>query len=227
MKALRFQPFGKTGTLVRVSREAAGTASLSEGQAAHALSTLAERLRRASVIVDVVVAYDELLVTWWPTADAHAVLAFVERAFAAQLLEPSDAVPSGRRHTLAVIYEGADLAEVAHACGLSNSEVVRRHCAPVYRVDAVGFQPGFAYLGTLDELLRLPRRSVPRVRVPPSSLAIAGPQTAIYPHASPGGWHLIGRLATPLFAPTGPLLSEKSVATFAVGDTVKFIELSV
>jgi KipI family sensor histidine kinase inhibitor len=57
----------------------------------------------------------------------------------------------------------------------------------------LGFAPGFAYLGPLPEALRLPRREQPRPRVPVGAVAIAGSQTAIYPVATPGGWHLIGR----------------------------------
>jgi KipI family sensor histidine kinase inhibitor len=61
--------------------------------------------------------------------------------------------------------------------------------------------PGFPYLGPLPKSLELPRLDTPRLRVPAGSVAIAGRQTGIYPHASPGGWHLIGHTDFPLFDP--------------------------
>jgi len=92
-----------------------------------------------------------------------------------------------------VHYDGADLEAVARLSGLSAAEVVARHCAPVYTVAFCGFAPGFAYLAGLDDALRLPRRAVPRTRVPAGSVAIADRYTAVYPHSSPGGWNLLGR----------------------------------
>ena len=94
---------------------------------------------------------------------------------------------------------GRDLAEVAQACGLGVAEVIALHSAVEYRVGAIGFAPGFAYLGELDSRLQLPRRATPRTRVPAGSLAIAERQTAVYPQASPGGWHLLGRCPLSLF----------------------------
>lgn len=94
--------------------------------------------------------------------------------------------------TLPVRYDGADLADVAEATGLSVSEVVQRHSAGTYVAAFCGFAPGFAYLTGLDPALHLPRRSTPRTRVPAGAVAIAGEYSAIYPHPSPGGWHLLG-----------------------------------
>jgi KipI family sensor histidine kinase inhibitor len=94
---------------------------------------------------------------------------------------------------------GPDLEDVARVCGLDADQVCRRHAAVEYVVCFVGYLPGFAYLGLLDESLRLPRRVQPRPHVPPGSVAIAGEYTGIYPWASPGGWHLIGRTEIALF----------------------------
>jgi KipI family sensor histidine kinase inhibitor len=91
-----------------------------------------------------------------------------------------------------VIYDGDDLDEVAAACGLSAAEVTRRHSTPEYTAAFCGFSPGFAYLIGGDPALRLPRRAEPRTRVPPGSVAIADEFSAVYPTASPGGWHLLG-----------------------------------
>lgn len=112
---------------------------------------------------------------------------------------------------------GPDLAVVARHTGLDAEEVVKRHTAGEYVVFFLGFQPGFAYLGGLDTSLHTPRRSVPRIEVPPGSVGIGGAQTGIYPAASPGGWQLIGRTALALFDPakTPPTLLQP-------GDRVRF-----
>lgn len=95
-----------------------------------------------------------------------------------------------------VRYDGADLAAVAEASGLSVPEVVRLHSAAAYTVAFCGFAPGYGYLTGLDPRLHLPRRVSPRTRVPAGSVAVAGEYSAVYPHESPGGWHLLGH--TPL-----------------------------
>ena len=81
----------------------------------------------------------------------------------------------------------------------------------------LGFQPGFAYLGGLDEKLHTPRRAEPRLEVPAGTVGIGGAQTGIYPAVSPGGWQLIGRTGLPLFDParTPPTLLQP-------GDRVRF-----
>ncbi|MEU2612134.1 allophanate hydrolase subunit 1 [Micromonospora sp. NPDC007271] len=93
-------------------------------------------------------------------------------------------------------YDGADLDEVAASLGMSVEEVVRRHETAEYVVAFMGFAPGFAYLTGLDPALHMPRRDVPRTRVPTGSIAMAGEYTAVYPRESPGGWRLLGH--TPL-----------------------------
>jgi KipI family sensor histidine kinase inhibitor len=97
--------------------------------------------------------------------------------------------------------DGPDLPDVARALGLTEDEVIAEHVAGRYRVYFLGFAPGWAYLGPLSERLRLPRRATPRTRVPAGSVAIAGAQTGVYPSATPGGWHLIGRTDVPLWQP--------------------------
>ena len=70
-----------------------------------------------------------------------------------------------------------------------------------YEAAFTGFAPGFAYLSGLDPALRMPRRSSPRPRVPPGSVAIADTYTAVYPRPSPGGWHLLATTDVTLFDP--------------------------
>lgn len=95
--------------------------------------------------------------------------------------------------TIDVVYDGEDLDAVAVAVGCSVDEVIERHTTGRYTAAFCGFSPGFAYLTGLDERLRLPRRDRPRTSVPAGSVAIAAGYTAVYPSASPGGWHLLGR----------------------------------
>ena len=93
---------------------------------------------------------------------------------------------------------GPDLAYVAQAAGLSRDEVIERHVGPIYRAYMLGFLPGFAYLGRVDDLIACVRRDTPRATVPAGSVGLAGPQTGVYPCQSPGGWQLIGRTSRPL-----------------------------
>ena len=101
-----------------------------------------------------------------------------------------------------VRYDGDDLDAVAAACGFSVQEVVERHHAATYRCAFCGFAPGFAYLIGLDPALHLPRRATPRTRVPAGSVAIAAEYAAVYPSASPGGWHLVGHTDTAMWDAT-------------------------
>ena len=116
-----------------------------------------------------------------------------------------------------VRYDGEDLANVATRTGLTRDRMVELHSSREYHVYVIGFVPGFAYLGELDNALVLPRRAAPRKRVPAGSVAIAEAQTAVYPFSTPGGWHLIGTTSQPMFD-----ASADEPAFLRVGDTVIF-----
>jgi KipI family sensor histidine kinase inhibitor len=108
--------------------------------------------------------------------------------------EPQEGVPSeGEVVTIPVVYDGADLDSVAELAGITAAEVVARHSGRELVVGWLGFAPGFAYLTGLDDLLHVPRLRTPRTSVPAGSVAVAGPYSAVYPSASPGGWRLLGR----------------------------------
>jgi KipI family sensor histidine kinase inhibitor len=91
-----------------------------------------------------------------------------------------------------VVYDGADLAEVAERTGLTTAQVINAHTATPWQVGFGGFAPGFAYLIGGDPRLAVPRRSEPRSSVPAGAVGLAGEFTGIYPRRSPGGWQLIG-----------------------------------
>jgi KipI family sensor histidine kinase inhibitor len=106
---------------------------------------------------------------------------------------------TGQVAEIPVVYDGADLDEVAEEAGLSPDEVITRHAAGNYLVGWLGFSPGFGYLTGLDPALHVARRETPRTSVPAGSVAIAGPLAAVYPSASPGGWRLLGRTSARLW----------------------------
>lgn len=127
----------------------------------------------------------------------------------------------GRLHRIPVVYDGADLDDVAAHLGLTTERVIELHTRPIYRVFLVGFVPGWAYLGPLPDELTLPRRATPRTHVPAGSVAMAGQQTGIYPLDSPGGWNLIGRTSVKLFFP-----DSDPPSLFRAGDRVKFFPIN-
>jgi allophanate hydrolase subunit 1 len=114
--------------------------------------------------------------------------------------EPDEAViASGPLVTLATVFDGADLADVAERWDLTAAEVVDRLVETPLTVAFCGFAPGFAYLRGLREEWSVPRLAAPRPRVPAGSVGLAGAYAGIYPTASPGGWRLVGRTAESLF----------------------------
>ena len=84
---------------------------------------------------------------------------------------------------------------------MTEDEIVALHTGAEYSVDMIAFTPGFAFIGGLDKRLNVPRRELPRQRVPAGSVGIADGRTGIYALPSPGGWTLIGRTPYPLFDP--------------------------
>jgi len=117
---------------------------------------------------------------------------------------------------------GPDLGEVAAKHQMSVDDVVTLHTGAEYLVYMVGFMPGFAYLGGLDERIATPRRSSPRTAVPAGTVGIGGQQTGVYPLVSPGGWNLIGRTPLHMFDP-----AREPPTMLATGDRVRFRAISL
>lgn len=176
---------------------------------------------RIAGVVETLPTYRSLLVVFDPlrtTAAAvrQALLAAVPRA------DPSS-LPAGRLVEIPTAYGGAhgpDLAPLAAEVGLSEAGVVAAHTGCEYRVYMLGFSPGFPYMGTLPEALRVPRLRSPRTFVPQRTVALAGQQTGVYPVASPGGWRLIGRTPLRIYDPSrdAPFLLD-------AGDRVRFVPI--
>ena len=116
---------------------------------------------------------------------------------------------------------GPDIGFVAENAGMSESDVIEAHSGADYLVYAMGFSPGFPYLGGLDPRLDTPRLRTPRTLIPGGSVGIAETQTGAYPVASPGGWQLIGRTPLKLFDP-----KSDPPTVINAGDRVRFIPLA-
>jgi KipI family sensor histidine kinase inhibitor len=107
---------------------------------------------------------------------------------------PADPAASldGPEIEVPVVYDGADLDDVARLVGMTTAEVVEAHVGTPWTVAFGGFAPGFSYLVGGDPRLHVPRRASPRGRVPAGSVGLAGEFSGVYPRESPGGWQLIG-----------------------------------
>jgi KipI family sensor histidine kinase inhibitor len=175
---MRMLPAGHRGLLVEC-------ADLPEVMALHR----ALKHARPPGVVDLVPAARTLLLTFDDTTSHARVAATV----AAADIDAARHESPEREVTVPVIYDGADLHEVAELTGIPPEEVVRRHQEATYVVAFTGFSPGFAYVAGGDPALAVPRRATPRTRVPAGSVALAGEFTGVYPREGPGGWQLIGR----------------------------------
>lgn len=113
-----------------------------------------------------------------------------------------------------------DIEDIAEFAGITSNEVIQIFLSQPYRVYMLGFLPGFAYMGEVDERIATPRKVTPRTSVPKGSIGIAGKQTGIYPLKSPGGWQIIGRTDETMFDP-----SRKEPCYLRPGDEVRFIAI--
>ncbi|EJL08522.1 MULTISPECIES: 5-oxoprolinase subunit PxpB [Pseudomonas] len=190
-----------------------------------------ERLRTAfgGQLIDLVPSYTTLMV--------HYDLTALSPSQARELIDLAltdltpDSRTGGQRHVLPVWYDlsvGPELSLLSRRSGLSVNEVIRCHSEREYQVFALGFAPGFAFMGLVDEVLAAPRLDTPRKRVAAGSVGIAERQTAAYPVVSPGGWNLIGRTPSRLFDRERDgysLMQPGDSVRFAAVDHAEFIRL--
>jgi inhibitor of KinA len=177
----------------------------------------AVRRMNAAWVIDVVQAYATVAVFFDPDrvnfADAAARLRDLKVSAAESV--------AGRLHQIPCCYGlNLDLDRVATATGLAPDEVVRQHASVEYTVFAIGFCPGFPYLGYLPPpLCGVPRLPAPRLRVAAGSVGLTGRQTGIYTEERPGGWNIVGR--TPL------LLVDVAGGYFPLrtGDKLRFVPI--
>ena len=175
-------------------------------------------------VVDIVPAFAMITVFYdlVPIGDFARFCAELEQR---ALRADATLIPGGARLVeLPVCYGGEfgpDLGDVPENGRISSDEVVALHSGGSYVVQAIGFAPGFGYLGGLDARIHTPRRATPRTLVPAGSVGIGGALTAIYPLATPGGWNIIGRTPLKMFDPT-----RAEPAILRAGDRVKFFAIT-
>lgn len=184
---------------------------------------------KASFVKDIVPAYNSLAVHYnaaaiWQTNIAASpfdtAVEWVENTLCEEI---NTNLATATTVHIPVCYQAAyapDLENVAAQTGLSIKDIVNLHSSTTYHVYCLGFLPGFAYMGTLSQQLVLPRKKTPQP-VPAGAVGIAAMQTGIYPFASPGGWHIIGRTPLRMFdaAKSNPVLLQP-------GSTVQFYPIS-
>lgn len=173
-------------------------------------------------LIDLIPSYASILVIYDALRTDHLS---VSHRLRLALADISVAANTAARTVVLPVYyapeSGADLEPLARRAGLAVDEVIALHSATQYRVYAIGFAPGFAYLGQVDERIAAPRLATPRLKVPRGAVAIADRQTAVYPAVSPGGWNLIGRCPTRMFDPAAT-----PIMPVSVGDSVRFEAIS-
>lgn len=174
------------------------------------------------VLIDLVPSYASILVLFDPLKTDHLHVRKLIRMAAEQ--KQNEGVSQQESIVRLPVYYGRetspDLENLAQFAGLSPEQVIDIHQQTIYRVYAIGFAPGFAYLGETDERIAMARLATPRKKVPKGAVAIADRQTAVYPAQSPGGWNLIGCCPTPMFNPEiVPSMPVKA------GDAVQFYQI--
>jgi KipI family sensor histidine kinase inhibitor len=170
-------------------------------------------------VVDIIPSYTSVLLAF--DLSVIGLREFMQRLHSC-LLKSHTASEQSKIKTIELpVYYGREVAldadEICRHTGLTFEEIIEIHSSALYRVYAIGFAPGFAYLGNTDSRIQIPRKQTPRLKVPKGSLAIADRQTAIYPKQSPGGWQIIGRTPINLID-----FERENLTVFEMGAQVSF-----
>lgn len=198
-----------------------------ENETADKVSYVTAALRDvlATQVIDIVPSYTSILITYDCSYISSLDFAHQIRCVVRALRYQPQLEHCTKPIIELPVYYGLDVAldaaELSELHQLDFDEIVRLHTAEVYRVYAIGFSPGFAYLGNVDPRIASPRKATPRLNVPAGSVGIADTQTAIYPLSSPGGWQIIGR------SPTKMIDWQMNPPTpVTVGDSVRFVAIT-
>ncbi len=190
------------------------------------------RLQDAAIpgVIELVPAYTTVAVSFDPLqimaagTEPNQVLDWLSErihAVVAASGDPSRAVTFPARVVeIPVCYDpefALDLERVAQHAQMSPNEIIDLHSTAKYRVNCIGFTPGFPYLSGLPKKLATPRHAEPRKKIAAGSVAIGGAQTGIYPQQSPGGWNVIGRTPLAMFDP-----AKNPPTVLCAGDRVQF-----
>jgi KipI family sensor histidine kinase inhibitor len=182
------------------------------------------KLALGDALIDAIASYQSVLIVFDVDQLSHQDVRHKLLAAMNEWQAHAPVHTSSKIVRLPVYYDesvGPDLTRIAEHHQTSIEDVVTKHCMNIYHIYAIGFAPGFAYLGHVEDDIAMPRHNKPRSFVAKGSVAIADHQTAIYPQATPGGWNIIGRCPNELFDPTGA-----SPLPFDVGDRVQFMPIS-
>jgi inhibitor of KinA len=174
-------------------------------------------------VFDIIPSYCSILIEFNVSKMSYSTLASKLQTLISTFTLSNDS-NSSKVIELPVYYDhqvAPDLASIASAKNMSPNQVIEIHSQQIYSVCAIGFAPGFAFLGSVDDKISMPRLKKPRLIIPKGSVGIAGKQTAVYPENSPGGWQIIGNCPTKLFDP-----NNKQMMPFAIGDKIKFSPIS-
>lgn len=170
-------------------------------------------------VVDLIPAFTSLLVNYDPRVISYEEIR--KRISCLVRLEASAKEKRRRILEIPVCYGGEygpDLEAIAANAGLSPEEVIRIHSSKDYLIYMLGFLPGFAYLGGLDERIHTPRLANPRIKIRAGSVGIGGSQTGIYPLDSPGGWQLLGMTPVKTYDP-----EREEPILYQAGDYIRFV----
>lgn len=174
-------------------------------------------------IVDINSSYNSILVSYNVTIeDFYSEFSYLKDTYSSR---KTKLVTKFKRWKIPVCYDvqyGIDLVELSERTQLSIHQTIELHSSSQYTIYALGFLPGFLYLGGLDTKLHVPRRDAPRLKINKGDVGIGGRQTGIYPSDSPGGWQIIGNSPLTIFDPSA------EVPCFAqAGDEVSFYPISL
>ncbi|MEM6724711.1 MAG: 5-oxoprolinase subunit PxpB [Bacteroidota bacterium] len=217
MKSWKIIPFGDHALTIRFE----GPLSVSNNQQVHQLWVQIKRLNWENLLYGIPSNLDLTLV-FKQAIQLHSIERAIDTIL--QKAMQSSLPRMEKQIRIPVCYDlefGLDLEELSTKLALPVQEIIQLHQAQTYQVFSMGFLPGFAYLGLLPEALQIPRKTLPRTKVPAGSVAIAAQQTGIYPQDSPGGWHILGRTPIPIFDP-----GEAIPFLFSPGDQVRFESIS-
>lgn len=223
----RLVPQGDGAVTVQFSDEVSATAHALVTGFTQALDAAQREGAWPSVtatLAEWVAAYSSVTLILRPDArlsEAQAVQRDADLLALARATQPAQ--NAGRCWRLPVCFDAdlaPDLAALAQARGLTVAAAIAHLVAARFQVDMIGFLPGFPYMGGLPAELAVPRLATPRRAVPARSIAVAGTMAGIYPWASPGGWHLVGR------TPVLPFdVREPDPALLRAGDAVQFFAI--
>jgi len=178
----------------------------------------------SDIIIDLVASYSSILVVFNMLKTNHHQLRSQLRVTLLNTPKHNVNVDENKVVQLPVYYStesGPELSLIARQSQLSVEQVIEIHQQQQYRVYAIGFAPGFAYLGDISDKIATPRLATPRMKVPKGAVAIADKQTAVYPSDSPGGWNIIGLCPIEMFD-----INVQPSMPVQVGDKVEFHAIS-